>query len=103
MKRPRVAFDGARVSVRRRLAPFTAILGLLALSAALGAVALAVRGGPGAGFGRAGTDDVAYALALEAVDLQAQRPATQVAERMGPFEYTVNSVLGRYLNVPGTD
>ena len=103
MKRPRVAFDGARISGRRRLGSFTALLGLLALSAALGAVALAVRGGPGAGFGPGATDDVAYAAVPEAVDLQVQRPATQVAERMGPFEYTVNSVLGRYLNVPGTD
>lgn len=86
-----------------RVARTAALLGLLAACAAVGAGVTVVKGSPVAGLGPGAADGVAYAAAPEAADLQAQRPGTQVAEPMGPFEYTVNTVLGRYLNVPGTD
>lgn len=41
------------------------------------------------------TNGVLGALAVD--------PATEAVDRMGPFEYVVNAVIGRSLNVPGKD
>ena len=91
------------MSGRRAISRRSALLGALAIIGAAGAMGIFARGEPGTRVGPGATDGVAYAAASEAADLQSQRPTTHVVERMGPFEYTVNSVLGRYLNVPGTD
>jgi hypothetical protein len=98
-----VAHAGPKPSGGRRVVRGVALLGLLAISAVAGVGVGAIRGSAGSAIDPQAKEGVAHAAAPEAVDRQAQGPGTQVAERMGPFEYTVNSVLGRYLNVPGTD
>ncbi len=88
---------------RRNLVRAVVFLGLLAACAATGMGVLALGGNAAADVGLASSERVTEASSSRLADPPAQTSGTQVAERMGPFEYTVNSVLGRSLNVPGTD